>query len=74
MIIGKLLWALMGWITVTNTFKEIFPDTDISCYKIEDEPNIENNEAKNCNKKVSVIRAKKRKVLHRVNYNYHILS
>ena len=59
---------------VINTFKEIFPDTDISCYKIEDEPNIENNEAKNCNKKVSTIRTKKRKDLHRVNYNYHILS
>ena len=26
------------------------------------------------NKKVSVIRTKKRKDLHRVNYNYHILS
>lgn len=60
---------------VTNTFKEIFPDTDISCYKIEDEFKVENNEVKSCNRKVSAIRAKKRKALHRrVNYKYHVLS
>lgn len=60
---------------VTNTFKEIFPDTDISCYKIEDELNVEHNEVKSCNRKVSAIRAKKKKVLHRrVNYKYHVLS
>ena len=46
----------------------------VGAFCTKDEPNVENNEAKNCNKKVSAIRAKKRKVLHRVNYNYHILS
>lgn len=60
---------------VTNTFKEIFPDTDISKYKTEEEPKAEEVEVKGCNRKVSAIRAKKRKVLHRrVNYKYHVLS
>ena len=59
---------------VTNTFNEIFSDTDISEYKIEEEPKVEETEVKGCNRKVSAIRAKKRKVQNRVNYKYHVLS
>ena len=59
---------------VINTFKEIFSDTDISEYKIEEEPKAEEVEVKGCNRKVSAIMAKKRKVQNRVNYKYHVLS
>ena len=59
---------------VTNTFKEIFPDTDISEYKIEEEPKAEEVDVKGCNRKVSAIRPKKRKVQNRVSYKYHVLS
>ena len=57
----------------TNTFKEIFPETDISSYVVQEEKVVE-TEQKNCNRKVSAIRLKKRKTVGGITYKYHVLS
>lgn len=59
---------------ITNTFKEILPDTDISSYVYLEDTNTEYEEEKKCNRRVSKIRAKKRTKSGVVVYKYHILS
>lgn len=58
----------------TNTFKEIFPDTDISCYKIPEEKIMEEPSGKTCNRKVYAVRARKKLKPGGVVYKYHVLS
>lgn len=58
----------------TNTFKEIFPDTDISMYEVIEEPAKEEYNDKTCNRRVSAIRGRKKVTAKESKYKYHILA